>query len=93
MRIEEILPTPADASQSADALSALLGLFRSIQAVQSQLHPGADANSAQNVAIHQFLESIRIRPEKDRTTLTATIPIDLLKQLTAATTDAAAGSH
>jgi hypothetical protein len=93
MRIEEILPTPADASQSADALSALLGLFRSIQTVQSQLHPGADANSAQNVAIHQFLESIRIRPEKDRTTLTATIPIDLLKQLTAATTDAAAGSH
>jgi len=37
LRIEEVLPTEAEARQSADALGAMLSLLRSIQNVQAQL--------------------------------------------------------
>jgi len=82
MRIDEILPTQAEAQQSADALSALLQLFRSIQNVQSQLNRG-QAGSEQNTSMKQFLDSMKIVAQHDRATLTATIPVELLKQLTA----------
>jgi hypothetical protein len=93
LRIEEILPTANDAERSANALSALLQLFRSIQDVQSQLDPGQQPPVPQNAAAKQFLDSVRIVAQEDRTTLTATVPVDLLKQLTAATTDATPDSH
>lgn len=93
MRIDELLPTQEDAVKSADALSALLQLFRSIQNVQSQLNPGQHQDSSQSVAIRQLLDSVKIVPAKDRATLTATIPVDLLKQLTAAAPENAADSH
>jgi len=97
LRIDEVLPTEAEARQSAEALGAMLGLLRSIQNVQSQLIQNQQApgpqKTSQNTEVRQFLDSIKIVPEKDRTTLTATIPIDLLKQLTAATPDTASNSH
>jgi hypothetical protein len=93
LRIDELLPTPAEAEQSASALSALLQLFRSIQNVQSQLDPGQQQSSPENAAVKQFLESVKIVSQKDRATLTATVPIDILKQLTAATADATPDSH
>jgi hypothetical protein len=93
LRIDELLPTPAEAEQSASALSALLQLFRSIQNVQSQLNPGQQQSAPENAAVKQFLESVKIVSQKDRATLTATVPIDILKQLTAATADATPDSH
>ena len=94
MRIDEILPSTAEATKSAETLSSLIGLFRSIQIVQSQMHPGQSQGSApQNDAMREFLDSIKIVAERDRTTLTATVPPDLIKQLTASTPDEASNVH
>jgi hypothetical protein len=81
LRIDEVLPTEAEAKQSAEALAALLGLFRSIQNMQAQLHPGA--GSAESAGVRQFLDSIKIVPNHDRAVVTATVPVDLMKQLAA----------
>jgi len=88
VRIDEILPTEAEAKQSAEALSAILGLLRSIQNVQSQL-----GQRHQDPAMRQFLDSIKIAPERDRATLTATVPEDLLKEVASAAPEAASNSH
>ena len=93
MRIDEILPSPAEATQSAEALSALIALFRSIQGVQSQLDPSRRGDPAQSAALREFLESIKVVAEKDRATLTATVPVDLVKQLTAGAPDNASNDH
>ena len=85
LRIDELLPTQADAEQSANALSALLQLFRSIQNMQAQLSPGQQQSSPESSSVKQLLDSIKIFAQKDRATLTATVPLDILKQLTAAT--------
>jgi hypothetical protein len=92
IRIDEILPTPAEAEQSAQALSALLQLFRSIQNVQSQLAPAQHENSEQNAAVRRVLDSMKIVSEKDRATLTVTVPVNLLQQLAAAGPDSAAAN-
>jgi hypothetical protein len=97
LRIDEILPSEAQAKQSADALSAILGLLRSIQNVQAQLGrtplSAGGQNAAQNPAMRQLLDSIKISPEKDRATLTATIPMDLLKEAASAAPGAPSNSH
>jgi hypothetical protein len=85
LRIDQLLPTAADAEQSASALSALLQLFRSIQNAQAQLNPAAQKPSPDSAAVTQLLDSVKIVAQKDRATLTATVPVDILKQLTAAT--------
>jgi hypothetical protein len=94
LRIDEILPTPSEAEQSASALSALLQLFRSIQDVQSQLNTGQPQQSTTgNVAVKEFLDSIKIAAQKDRATLNATVPLDILKQLTATSSNNTPDSH
>jgi hypothetical protein len=72
--VEQIAPTPEDAARSVEALSTLLGMFRSIQRVQQ----GAPADAA----MAQAIDSLKIERRDDRAVLTANIPIDLLKQLT-----------
>ncbi len=91
LRIDELLPSQAEANQSAEALSAMLGLFRSIQNVQAQMHQNQQ-ESNEAAQTRQFLDSIKIVPEKNKATLTATIPADLLKQLTAATAGSASNA-
>jgi hypothetical protein len=76
LRIEQISPTETDAAHSAEALTTLLGLYRSIQ--QGQPTFPADA------AFRSLIASLKIDHHKDRTVLTGTIPLDLLKQITAA---------
>lgn len=85
LRIDELLPTQAAAEQSANALSALLQLLRSIQDLQSQLNPSQQQRPSQTVEVKELLDSMKIVAGKDRATLTATVPVDILKQLTAAT--------
>jgi hypothetical protein len=78
LRIEQIAPSEADAVRSADSLGALLHLVQLIQPkVEAQSDP-ADAE-----AVHQFTSSIKIEQHKERAVLTASVPFELLKQLTA----------
>lgn len=76
LRIEQIAPTEADAARSTQTLSTLLNLFKSLQQGQSRVPAEA--------SLRALIASLRIEQHKDRTVLTGTVPIDLLKQLTAA---------
>jgi len=75
LRVEQIAPTEAAAARSAENLSTLLNLFKSIQ--QGQPRTPADAS------LRALIASLKIEQHKDRTVLTGTVPLDLLKQLTA----------
>ena len=83
LRVEQIAPTEGDAARSTEALSTLLGLFRSLQ--RAQLGETSAAASAQAAAVTQAVDSLKIEQHKDRTILTGSIPLDLLKQLAAPT--------
>jgi hypothetical protein len=85
LRIDEILPTPDEATRSAATLSSLLDLFRSFQRLQRSARNTDAVTDAKDAALRQLLDSLKIEPQKDRAVLTATLPLDLLKQLTAAT--------
>jgi len=76
LRVEEFAPTEADAARTAQTLNTLLNLFRSIQKPQP-----ADANDA---ALLELTNSIKIVQDEDRAVLTANVPLELFKQLTAA---------
>ncbi|GGG89043.1 hypothetical protein [Edaphobacter dinghuensis] len=76
LRVEQIAPTDAEAARSAETLNTLLNLFRSIQ--QGQPRVPADAS------LRAMIASLKIEQHKDRTVLTGTVPLELLKQLTAA---------
>ena len=84
LRIDEILPTPDEAARSAAALSSLLDLFRSFQRLQRSVRNTDAATDAKDAALRQLLDSLKIEPQKNRAVLTATLPLDLLKQLTTA---------
>ena len=47
---------------------------------------GATTNPAdpKDLALRQLLDSLKIQQQKNRAVLTATLPLDLLKQITAA---------
>jgi hypothetical protein len=74
LRVEQIAPNEVEAAKSAEALSTLLGMFRSLQRVQQ----GAPADAAMSQAI----DSLKIDRHEDRAVLTGSVSIDLLKQLT-----------
>ena len=78
LRIEQIAPTEADAQQASRSLNALLGLFKSLQQIQPR--------NADDAAFLQMVGTLKIDQHKDRTVLTATIPIDLIKQFTTRST-------
>jgi hypothetical protein len=73
LRIEDIAPTEPDAAHTAETLTTLLGIFKSIQQVQGK-------NSDE--AFRQTLASVKIEQHKDRAVLTANIPTELLHQFT-----------
>ena len=77
LQVDQITPNAAQAEASAHALANLLSLTRILQQAQ-QPTPRTPADAA----LHQFLDSIRIEPQRDRTILTATIPPEALKLLT-----------
>jgi hypothetical protein len=79
MRIEQISPTEADAARSAQSLTAILGLFKSIQQMQPR--------DASDKAFLNMIESLRLEQHKDRAIITATIPIELLRTLTSSNTE------
>ena len=73
LRVDEIAPTETDAAKSVEALSTLLGMFRSIQRLQR--------GDASNAAMEQAINSLKIDRRGDRAVLTASVPISLVKQL------------
>ena len=76
LRIDEITASDDDAARSARALNDLLALARTIQHVQQP-----QARTPSDQALRQLSDSIVIEPHKDRATLTATVPIEALRQL------------
>ena len=78
LRVEQIAPTEADAGRSVDALGGLLQL---VQAIQPKVEAQSDAADAE--AMRKFTSSIKIEQHKDRAVLTATIPPELFRGLTA----------
>ncbi|MCL2661520.1 MAG: hypothetical protein FWD64_13520 [Acidobacteriaceae bacterium] len=82
LRIEQIAGSEADAERTARVLGGVLGLFKSIQKMQTTDGSGA--------AYAQMIASLRLEQHKDRVILTATIPTELLRQLTGANSSASA---
>ena len=74
LRIEQIAPSEADAARSAQALTMLLGLVKSI--------PQGQSGFPADVAVRNMLASLKIEQHKNLTILTGTVPLELLKQLT-----------
>ncbi|HWZ51684.1 MAG TPA: hypothetical protein VNW54_09475 [Granulicella sp.] len=89
LRIDEILPSEDDAARSTAALSALLDLFRSFQRLQLNARGTQESRDPKDAALRQLIDSLKIQQQKDRAVLTATLPLDLLKQITAANSQTA----
>lgn len=84
LRIEDISPTESQAAESAEKLSMLLGLLKSVQQVQPRNQQDAD--------VIRFLESIKMDHKKDRAILTATVPMELIQSLTSSAASSAAAN-
>jgi hypothetical protein len=78
LRIEEIAPTDADASSAAQSLTTLLSVLKSVEQVQSQMHPNAPSDAG----MRDLLNSAKVEHHKDHAVLSANIPLDVLKRLT-----------
>lgn len=69
MRVDEMAGDEAAAAKSVEAMNGLLGLIRSLERAQ------------QTPELKQFTDTIVIKQGKGRATLTATIPVEALKDL------------
>ena len=78
LRIEEIAPTEADARQSAQILGSLLQI---LQTLPPKLAAHAPADDTEGM--RDFLSSMKIEQHKDRAIVTANVPFDLIRRLTA----------
>jgi hypothetical protein len=83
LRVEQISPTEADAARAAASLNALLSLVKSIQQIQPR--------NASDTAFFQIIGSLKLEQHKDRSVLTATIPVEMLQQLTGTTSKVSEG--
>jgi hypothetical protein len=81
LRIEQIAPTEAEAAHTSETLTNLLGLVKTVQQTQAQMHPTAISDKA----VVELISSTKIEQHKDRAILTANIPLDLVKSLTTPT--------
>jgi hypothetical protein len=84
LRIEQISPTDADAAKAAQSLSSLVKLFKSIQEMQPR--------NASDKDFLKMIDSLKLEHNKDRAILTATIPVELLRELTSSDTEINPGS-
>ncbi len=85
LRIEQITPTEVDAQHAAETLTSLLRLVTTIQQAQTRIRPSTPSDQQ----FQELLRSSKVEQHKDRAVLTANIPLDLIKQITA--TSAGAG--
>ncbi len=75
LKIEEIAPSGASASLSADSLEALLGIFKAAE--------NALPNAITSPDTKALLNSVEIEHHNDRAVVTATIPLTILQKLAA----------
>ena len=78
LRVEQIAPSEQDAARSTQALTALLHLF---EAIQPRIEAQTETPDAE--AVRQLAASVKIEQHKDRAVLTASVPLQLVKKLTA----------
>ncbi len=83
LRIEQIAPTDADAARSTQTLTTMLALLRTVEQTQAEMAP-----ESTDSAFRAMSASMKIEQHKDRAVLTANIPLELLKQLTAPNSNA-----
>lgn len=76
LRIDEIAASDAEAARSTQALNEILLLARTIQQAQQP-----EPHNPEEQVLRQFGDSIVIEQHKDRATLTATVPVDALRQI------------
>ncbi len=77
LRVDQLATSDSQAETTTRALTNLLSFVRVVQQAQQPTAPTpADA------AFHTFMDSVTIQQHKDRTTLTATLPPESLKNLT-----------
>jgi hypothetical protein len=76
LRIDEIAASDEAAARSAQALNEILTLARTIQQAQQP-----EPRTPEEQAVRQFADSIAIDHHKNRATLTATVPVEALRQL------------
>ena len=77
LRIDQIAPSDAEATATAQSLNSLLSLVRSIQLAQQPL-----PRTAVETAFRDFLSSVVISQHTDRVTLTGMVPTNSLGNLT-----------
>lgn len=73
LRVEEIAPSQADAAATTNALQSMLGL---LSAAMTSVQ-----NSPQSKEYRTLINSATVTQHGSRTLLTATVPVDLVKQL------------
>ena len=87
LRVEQFAPSDADAARSAQVIGNLVQL---IQAVQPKVE--AQSDKADAAAMRQFTSSLKVEQHKDRTVLTGSVPLDLLRKLATPMSDAVSGA-
>jgi hypothetical protein len=80
LRVEQIAPTEADAGQSVEALGSLIHL---VQSMQPPADPQAEKPGDQ--ALRDFIASMKVEQHQQRTVITASLPVELIKTLAAST--------
>jgi hypothetical protein len=73
LRIVQLTPSPADAQQSAQQLTGLLALVRTLEPIPSR--------TPADRALRELTAAIHIEPQNDRAILSADLSPDLLKRL------------
>jgi hypothetical protein len=83
LRIEQIAPSETDASRATATLGSLIDLVKTVEKTSSQMHPP----TAEDKDFQQLMDTAKIEQHKDRAVLTANIPVDLLRKLTASSSE------
>jgi hypothetical protein len=74
LRVEEITPSDDAAAASAASLEQLLEMVKTIQQAQP-------ASAQEDADVQQMFDSLKVEQQKNRTVVTGTVPLDLLRKV------------
>ncbi len=80
LRVEEISPTEVDATRSTETLRTLVGLvqtFGEAQGAMARSRPGG----VEDAELKKALDSVRVEQKGERTLVTGTVSLELVKRL------------
>lgn len=75
LRVDEIAGNAAEAAQSVQSLTSMINLLRAVELARQPVPV-----TAQDKAVRQFSDSVKIVQKQDRASLTASIPVSTLRQ-------------